>query len=269
MATSYLQRPGGRLAYEVVGPEGGPLVVAVHGMGSNRHAFRLLVPLLVDKGLRVASLDLRGHGESSPVWSEYGVTAVADDLLELVQQLGGPAVLVANSVSCASVTYAAAKSPADVAGLVLIDGTAARRQLNPLMRGAFALVGRNATLWGMFYRSLFKAGFPADHAEDTARLLRELREPGRMTAVRRVLDQPPVWWTEAAAPSVTCPVQVVMGTKDPDFADPSAEARAIVAAFTDTPAQLVLVEGSGHYPYLDNPNVTNPAIATFAAKIRA
>jgi pimeloyl-ACP methyl ester carboxylesterase len=269
MSSSYLQRPGGRLAYEVAGPAGGPLVVAVHGMGSNRHAFRLLVPFLVEQGFRVASLDLRGHGESSPVWPEYGVTSVADDVLDLVRELGGPAVLVANSVSCASVTFAAAKAPADVVALVLIGGTAVRRELNPVMRAGFALVGRNATLWGMFYRSLFKAGFPADHAEDTNRLLRQLREPGRMTAVRRVLDQPPVWWTEAAAPRVTCPVQVVMGTKDPDFPDPAAEARAIVAAFTATSAQLVLVEGSGHYPYLDNPDVANPAIATFAANASA
>ncbi|MFD0784831.1 alpha/beta fold hydrolase, partial [Micromonospora azadirachtae] len=61
MTVSSVERPGGRIAYEVQGA--GPLVVLSHGMGENRASWRHLVPLLVAAGYRVAAVDVRGHGE--------------------------------------------------------------------------------------------------------------------------------------------------------------------------------------------------------------
>ena len=60
--TEYVDVAGGRIAYEVVGY--GPLVVLSPGMGDTRSSFRFLAPLIVNAGYRVASVDLRGHGES-------------------------------------------------------------------------------------------------------------------------------------------------------------------------------------------------------------
>jgi len=42
MGTEYLDRPNGRVAYEVTGPAGGPLVVCVHRIGDTRGMFRPL-----------------------------------------------------------------------------------------------------------------------------------------------------------------------------------------------------------------------------------
>jgi len=47
MTYSQLQRPEGRLAYEVTGTSG-PLVICVPGMGELRQSYRLLTPLLVE-----------------------------------------------------------------------------------------------------------------------------------------------------------------------------------------------------------------------------
>ncbi|WP_125776555.1 alpha/beta fold hydrolase [Antribacter gilvus] len=270
MTTHHLDRPDGRLAYDLTGPDGAPLAVTVHGMGANRKAFRLLAPALVDAGFRVASLDVRGHGESTAVWPAYDAEQVADDVLALVRHLdGGPAVLVGSSVGSAAVTFAAARAPQDVAGIVLVGATTVQRALNPVLRLALWAVTHNVTLWGAFYRSLFKAGTPADHADDTARLLAQLREPGRLHAVGAVLDPTSVWWADGPAAEVACPVLVVMGTLDPDFPDAPAEARAAVGSFTATTAELLLVDEAGHYPFLEIPDRVNPAIARFAAEARS
>jgi pimeloyl-ACP methyl ester carboxylesterase len=41
-------------------------VLLLHGGGRSMDDWRLVAPLLVDAGLRVAAMDLRGHGRSGP-----------------------------------------------------------------------------------------------------------------------------------------------------------------------------------------------------------
>jgi len=55
----------------------------------------------------------------------------------------------------------------------------------------------------------------------------------------------------------------VMGTKDPDFSDPAAEARFIEQALG---ARTVLVDGAGHYPQAEFPDATTPAVVELAAR---
>ena len=113
--TEYLDLDGGRIAYDVTGS--GPLVVLSHGIGDRRQVYRFLAPMLAQAGYRVVSADLRGHGESSMGWkSVTGTEAItrtdiAGDLLELIRQLGGPAVIVGHSISGGAATIAAAQQP--------------------------------------------------------------------------------------------------------------------------------------------------------------
>jgi pimeloyl-ACP methyl ester carboxylesterase len=258
----FLTLPDGELAYEVDGPADAPLVVCVHGMGSNRHAFRLLAPALVAAGFRVARLDSRGHGDSSLGWPAYDAEHVAEDVLALVRHLGGPAILIGSSIGSAAITFAAASAPEEVAGLVLIGATATPTPPGLLLRLGLRAVLASPRLWITYYRSLFKAGRPADFAADTDRLLAQLRRPGRMAPVGGVIAPTSVWWTRRAA-DVRCPVLVVMGTRDPDFRDPAAEARAAADAF-DT-AEVMMVDQAGHYPFQEVPDIVSPAIIRFAA----
>jgi pimeloyl-ACP methyl ester carboxylesterase len=68
--TALLDRPEGRVGYDVAGD--GPLVVLVPGMGDLRAAYRFLAPALRDADYRVASTDLRGHGDSDSAFASYG-----------------------------------------------------------------------------------------------------------------------------------------------------------------------------------------------------
>src|SRR5690606_16948675 len=86
--TEFLELGDGRIAYDVAGE--GPLVVMLPGLGDLRQEYRFLAPLLAQAGYRVATVDVRGHGESSVGWPRYDSVAVGQDLLALVDHLGGP-----------------------------------------------------------------------------------------------------------------------------------------------------------------------------------
>lgn len=259
MTVSFMGRDGGRIAYEVHGR--GPLVVLSHGMGENRATYRHLVPLLVAAGHRVASVDVRGHGQSSVGWSSYTPAEVGADLAAVVRDLdGGPATLVGNSSSAAAVVFAAADFPDLVGGVVLTGAFVGQPRLNPLMRLALGAVLRSPRLFGMFHRSLFPVHRPADDAEYRRAMVANLREPGRMAAVRGVIVPVEPHWTARAA-DVRQPVLVLMGAKDPDFPDPAAEARAARRLFRTAEARMV--DDSGHYPHADRPAATAAHLVDF------
>lgn len=263
----FLEVAGGRLAYEVSGPDGAPLVLCAPGMGDLRGAFRFLTPLLVDAGYRVAVSDLRGHGESSSGWAQYGSRLTGEDLLALIAQLGGPATVLGHSSSSAAAIWAAAEEPTNVTSIVLVGPFVRDAELNALMRVAVAIVTRSATAWArLFYPSLYKAGKPADFREYLRALQANLREPGRMAAVRGLLGSAAE--CVARIPELRCPVLIVMGSGDPDFPDAVAEARyaeQLIAPHTDVDVQIV--EGAGHYPHAELPAATAAAVTTMLAAL--
>ena len=92
--TRFLERPDGTLSYDVTDVDG-PLVIAAPGMGDLRHSYRHIRDGLENRGIRFATMDLRGMGESSTEWSDLNDEAVASDYLALIDELGGgPAILV-------------------------------------------------------------------------------------------------------------------------------------------------------------------------------
>ncbi|MCG5436039.1 alpha/beta fold hydrolase [Micromonospora foliorum] len=261
MTTSQVRRDGGHIAYEVRGE--GPLVVLAHGMGENRASFRHLAPLLVAAGHRVASVDVRGHGESSAGWPTYAPAEVGADLLAVVRDLdAGPAVLVGSSSAAAAVVFAATDAPELVTGIVQIGAFVNQSKPNPLLRLAQAAVLRSPRLFGMFHNTLFPVHRPTDDAAYRRSMVANLREPGRMAATRGVIAPAEPHWT-ARAPQVRQPVLVLMGSKDPDFPDPGAEARAARRLFGTAEARMI--EGSGHYPHADQPQRTAEELLGFLA----
>lgn len=263
--TEFLNVPGGRIGYDVTGPDDAPLVVCAPGMGDLRGAFRFLAPELVAAGYRVAACDLRGHGESSSPWSEYGCRHTGDDILALVRHLGGRASVLGQSSSTTSAIWAAAQDPDAVTATILIGPFVRDRTLNPLMRLLSAAVTHSASLWaGRFYPTLYKAGKPADFADYQRALRANLREPGRMAAMRGLIGTAAE--CTARIPEMRSPVLVVMGSKDPDFPDPVAEARWVADQISPyTEVSVEIVEGAGHVPHAELPGVTAAAVTTFLA----
>jgi pimeloyl-ACP methyl ester carboxylesterase len=260
-AVRHLERPGGTIAFDSAGD--GPLVVMLPGLGDLRQQYRFLAPDLVAAGHRAVSADLRGHGASSTGWSDYGSEAAGGDLIALIEALAaGPAVVIGTSFGAAPAVYAAAERPDLVSGLVLI-GPFVRRQHTPaVMRGLLRVMTSGpwkVWAWGAFYDTLYPSAKPADHREHRRALLANLAEPGRFEALRGMVfrDDTAI---EARLAAVRAPTLVVMGTKDPDFPDPAAEARTVADAVS---GEVALIEGAGHYPHVEMPEATSPTIARF------
>ncbi len=276
--TEFLTLDGGTLAYDVTGMAG-PLVLLAHGMGDSREAYRFLTPALVDAGYRVAAVDLRGCGESSAGWTSYTRTDIAGDLLALVRHLGGPAVLVGHSIAGGAVTIAAATAAELVTAAVELAPFTRSQSIGlgdlrvaSFRRGTRHLLGAvllgSARQWAKYLDLAYPGTRPADWDTRTAQITTMLAEPGRMKALQAMGKTPP---TDAGAQlgSVRCPVLVVQGSADPDWAAPQAEGEAIVADLPAGLGRLHMVDGAGHYPHVQRPAQVAAAMLTFLAGTRA
>jgi pimeloyl-ACP methyl ester carboxylesterase len=262
--TQFLSIEGGQIAYDVAGE--GPLIVLSHGIGDRRQAFRFLVPPLVRAGFRVAAADMRGHGESSTGnWQSISRTDVAGDLLALMRHLGGgPAVIVGHSLSGGAATIAAATAPDLVSGIIEIGPFTRKVQysltgmlrIRRYRRGALLMTGvqllRSLNVW-MRYLDLAYPRKPADYADYMSALRAKLSEPGRMAEFLKTMKTSPAD-ADAALPRISCKALVIMGTEDPDWADPQAEAEAIVAAMPAGLGAVAMLKGHGHYLHAECPD---------------
>jgi pimeloyl-ACP methyl ester carboxylesterase len=276
VTTEWVDVGSGRIAFEVIGA--GPLVVLCPGMADTRSTYRFLAPRLVGAGYRVATVDLRGHGESSVGWSSYSRADTAADLIAVVEALGGPAVIVGQSFSGGSATIAAATRPDLVDAIVEIAPFTRppRFSLGALVRndhdyrrgalrlGRFAVTGR-IKAWSAYLEVAYPTRKPADWDRWLAALETNLAEPGRVHAVRAMIRSKPV---DAAArlAEVRCPTLVVMGTADSDFADPAGEATAIVDLLPDGVGEHVMIEHAGHYPHAEFPDDVAAAVVEFLGR---
>jgi pimeloyl-ACP methyl ester carboxylesterase len=276
--TEHLTIDGGTLAYELSGATG-PLLVLAHGMGDSREAFRFLTPLLVEAGYRVAAVDLRGHGESSVGWAGHTRTDIAGDLIRLIEHLGGPAILVGHSIAGGAATIAAATAPHLITALVEIAPFTRRQSLalrdlrSPAFRrGMLHLLGAtmlgSAGQWLRYLDVAYPGVRPADHAARQERIRAMLAEPGRMAALRAMGSSTPVDAGEKLG-EVRCPVLVIQGGADCDWADPRAEGEAIVADLPAGLGRLVVIDGAGHYPHAQHPAQVATAMLTFLAGVHA
>ncbi|WP_328411108.1 alpha/beta fold hydrolase [Nocardia sp. NBC_00403] len=261
--TEYVTLEHGQLACDVVGD--GPLVVLSHGMGTVRHDFRHLVGPLADAGYRVVNVDMRGHGESSLDWpsvtgkAAISRTDVAQDLLGVIRHFGGPAVIVGHSLSGGSATIAAAQAPELVTAIVEIDPftltqsmhagalLTSRRYRRGMVRLALTSM-INSLPWWRRYLDIAYPTKPADYDRYLADLENILRQPERWAEFMKTGQTTPAD-AHARLTDVRCPALVIMGSADPDFADPEAEANAIVAAMPDGVGRVVMVDNGGHYPH--------------------
>jgi len=263
-----LHRPDGTIAYDDTGGTG-QLVIAAPGMGDLRQVYRHLRSPLQDKGLRFVTMDLRGVGESSVGWSDYSDAAIGSDMLALADHLNaGPAVMVGNSLTASSAVIAATEAPGSVAGLVLI-GPFAREIPSPgWQKALFKLTltppwGKSA--WVGYYRKqLYPGTKPPDHGAYVASLKKNLSEKGRFNEFRSLAFNSHEE-SGSRLGRLSCPVLVIMGTADPDFPDPEAEARGLAAA---TNGEVLLIEGAGHYPQAQFPAEVADAIVSFSSALR-
>jgi len=209
------------------GGDGAP-VVLLHGLASNARIWDGVAQRLADAGLRVAALDLRGHGESEQPAAGYDFATVCRDLEAALKALGVEWPVLAGHSWGANVAlqYAAERAGA-VAGLVLVDGgfigvadwpgmtrELARERLAPPrfavpLEDWLARAGRFAAGAGRggWVRDFLRAGVDVD---DQGVARSRFRFDNHMQVVDALYDQRP----SALYPLVGCPVLLCPTAED-------------------------------------------------------
>ncbi len=265
------------IAYDVSGE--GPLVVLAHGIGDSRHSYRFLAPALAAAGYRVANVDIRGCGDSSLGWDGYSRTDIAGDLIALVRHLGGPAVIIGQSISGGAATIAAATAPELVTGVIelapftrkqsvdLAGLARVKRFRSGYTQMAKVMVGGSLASWKKYLDVAYPSK-PADWDAELARIEAKLGEPGRMKALQAMCKANP-GDAGAQLANVRCPVLIIEGSADPDWADPRAEGEKIVADLAAGLAELAVIDGAGHYPHAQTPAEVLALALPFLARTTA
>ena len=273
--TEYLTVGTQRLAYDLEGD--GPLVVLAHGMGDSRRSYRFVMPALVAAGYRVANLDIRGCGGSSTGWDGYSRTHISRDLVALVRHLGGPAVLIGQSISGGAATIAAADAPELIAGVVEIAPFTRKQALDlggmlrvPRYRAAslhlLQTMLRGSVSHWLKYLDIAIPVKPADWAAERSHIAAALQDRNRIKVLQAMMKTAP---TDAGArlADVRCPVLIVQGSADPDWADPRAEGERITADLPGGLGRLAVIDGAGHYPHAQTPEALLALALPFLARV--
>ena len=260
MATKYLNQENGKIAYDDTGS--GPLVVCVPSMGDLRGEYRFLIPQLVEAGYRAVSMDVRGLGETSVTWEDYTVAGVGADIIALIRELkAGPAIVVGTSMAAGASVWAAAEAPDLIRGMVLV-GPFVRGEgtwFSNLLYSTLFTRPWGAAMWVKYFSTLFPTRKPEDFAEYTSALKANLNEPGRLETLLKMI-RASKRASEERIPKVDKPTLVLMGSKDPDFKNPEAEAKWVAENLNGT---YTMIDGAGHYPHAEMPEITGPLMLDF------
>lgn len=279
------------------GPDDGPLIVCVHGLGGSALNWDLIAPHLTDR-CRVVALDLPGHGLTEAGRRSTSVHANQHVIHRFLTEVtGSPAVLMGNSMGGLLCVVQATSAPSTAAGVVLIAPAlpAAGFMVGDLrMVLEFAVLstpGVGALIVGLWTRL---ASTEAQVARmfrvvsvDPARLPREAWDAAIAQAeVRRQFRGTARHLVEAARSVVlmsqgrnyvrrlrdlSMPVLLIHGGRDRVVSARSAHATAA----RRPEWTFHLIEGAGHVPQMQEPEITagtilqwldtNPEVVSAAA----
>ncbi len=259
---------GERVRYYAAGS--GPAVVLLHGLGGSAAVWHRNLPALSGR-FRVFAPELwgaNGRGESTPQAGVRFVTGFLDAVgcrsAHLVGgSLGG---FMAGSTAIADPNRVRSLTLIGTAGLgrriafsqrvltLPLVGEAMFRPSRRRVRGMLAMLIRE---WDADAERLVDELYDVRRQPGVARrMLAVLRSGINILGVKRSVRLLP------ALCDVQTPTLLVWGSHDPLF--PIEDARRAAGALHD--AELLVVEGAGHWPYLEAPETFNQALLAFLAR---
>jgi pimeloyl-ACP methyl ester carboxylesterase len=273
---------GTTLHYVAAGFTGSPILL-VHGFPETWWAFHKLIPLLA-KSHRVFAVDLRGFGDSSIADDNFDSATAAEDLHQLVGQLGlGPVHLSGQDISGATVFRLAATHPEDVRSFIAIEMGLAGFGLEALGDvthggsrhiGVLAapgipellLVGREREFLGDWAFPSMTAVPGSITAADIDEFVRAYSRPGGWRGAaglyRSMLAEGDEITTLAATRPLSMPALTVGAGGGPFTA-------ATVSQITRHDVRSVQLDGVGHYAALEAPDALAAAILDFVGAVDA
>ena len=271
----FVEVEDGRLYYDVSGK--GPSLVLIHGAWASHEWWRWQVPEL-SKDYQVLSLDIRGHGHSSPLKAAYSVDGFTRDLESFLQKVEiDQAVLVGWSMGGIISMEYCLNHPSKVRALILI---ATRGHRNPQMKRRIMFQYLQARLsLLMDFTSPRKYDRAAEgFSGEQERVKREVANMLSPTTPREVFDwvmdditnkprenyfevAKSIWNWEAGEElkRINVPTLIMVGEKD--SRTPPRFSHLLHAEIPNS--RLVIVKDAGHCLALERPQVVNAETIKF------
>ena len=270
---------GTRIAYRQAGPEGGPLILLIHGVASQSATWEPALGFLAGHGLHVLAPDLPGHGASEPGHGDYSLGGFATLLRDLLLTLGlGPATLVGHSMGGGIALQVAHQFPELSQRLILVASGGLGTDAHPLLRAASApgaefvlpLVMNRRVVWAMqrARRVLESRGrTPGLLSDGALRNYGALSTPqGRrifLATVRSVINHSGQRVTAVGRLHLTSHLPTLLISCEDDPAIPRAHAEAAHAELPGS--RLEILPGRSHRPHQHDPERFAAVLADFVA----
>ncbi|MBF2065800.1 MAG: alpha/beta fold hydrolase [Calothrix sp. C42_A2020_038] len=274
------------ISYQAQGSTG-PAVILIHGFGASWWHWRKNIPVLAQK-CRVFAIDLIGFGGSAKpnpntqlaytfeTWGQQ----IADFCREVV---GEPVFLVGNSIGCIVAMQVAVDNPDIALGIALLNCSLRllhdrKRESLPWYRrfGAPLLqkVLSNQAIGNLFFNQIAKpktvrkillqayANPDAVTDELIDILMSPASDPGAVAVFLAFTSYSSGPLPEDLLPKLPCPAMIIWGAADP------WEPIELGRAFADYPQVLkfIPIEGVGHCPQDEAPEIVNPILQDWVAE---
>lgn len=258
---------GYRRAFRVAGS--GPAILLIHGIGDNSTTWSTVQTALAQR-FTVIAPDLLGHGKSDKPRADYSVAAYANGMRDLLSVLDVERVtVVGHSLGGGVAMQFAYQFPQFVDRLILVGSGGVTRDVNIALRAAALPMGTEALALlrvplvlpalqalGRLGGALFGSTGVGRDIPDMLRILADLPEPKASSAFARTLRAVVDWRGQVVTMLDRCyltksiPVQLVWGSRDAVI--PVAHAHLAHAAMPGS--TLEIFDGSGHFPFHDDPD---------------
>ena len=258
---------GYRRAFRVAGS--GPAILLIHGIGDNSTTWSTVQTKLAQR-FTVIAPDLLGHGRSDKPRADYSVAAYANGMRDLLSVLDIDSVtVVGHSLGGGVAMQFAYQFPQLVNRLILVGAGGVTKDVNLALRVAAMPMGSEAlallrlplvlpTLQavGRCSGALLGSTRAGRDIHEALRILSDLPEPTASSAFARTLRAVVDWRGQVVTMLDRCyltqsvPVQLIWGSHDSVI--PVSHAEMAHAAMPGS--QLEIFQGSGHFPFHDDPD---------------
>jgi 3-oxoadipate enol-lactonase len=251
---AFVRRPdGARLYVEVHGPEDGPPLILLEGLGGDIAGWRRNIPTLA-RELRVVAFDFRGNGRSDPPPADATMATFVDDTLAVMDEVGLPAAHVYGQSFGGMVAQQLALDHPDRVRSLILAAT------HPGAGHAAPLTARVPK--GRPWEALYSEAFLREHPDQVDEDLRSGTAPPE-EAARRQWNAMRGFDAYDRLSSVRVPTLVLHGTEDRTI-DP-ANARLLAERIPG--ARLILLQGAGHVYHAEQPAEADRAVLEFVRSV--
>lgn len=267
---------GHHLAYRESGVgEGRQTILLIHGMAGSSTTWREMIPRLESR-YHVIAPDLPGHGESSLNFDDYSLGAMASALRDLLVAKGvSRCTVVGQSLGGGVAMQFVYQYPEYCERIALIGSGGLGKEVNWILR-MLAVPGSELVLAGAaapvfvnageaMRRFLAGKGVRAESMAESWAAYESLSRPGHRKTFFKTLRAVVDGRGQAVSAhnrlhlAGQLPFQMIWGDKDPII--PVAHAHETHEALPGS--RLEIVEGTGHYPHVENPAAVERILVEF------